>query len=235
MKIKKCGIYRIINKINKKCYIGASKNIENRFYRHKRDLLLNNHHSGILQLDYNNYGENNFVFEILVNCLDEQLSNLEKEFIEFSNSAYNIFKVKNNNFKIPELLLAKFNKYNKERFKNKGKITNLIKKDLIPSIIEDINLGKSCLYIMEKFGISQPSLLKYRKIINKESPSLISEQYKISKPEYNIENLNANIKSLLNLNFSTREIGKILKIGKSTVHYRIKTYNLKDKNDILPK
>ena len=35
-----CGIYKITNKINQKCYIGCSKNIEKRWSSHKSESVL---------------------------------------------------------------------------------------------------------------------------------------------------------------------------------------------------
>jgi group I intron endonuclease len=59
------GIYCIENRINNKKYIGCSKDIERRWYHHKRDLESNNHSNRYLQSSYNKYGENNFKFSII--------------------------------------------------------------------------------------------------------------------------------------------------------------------------
>ncbi len=59
------GIYKITNKVNDKCYIGESMNIEDRWQQHKKDLEDGAHHSYKLQEDYNTYGMDNFSFEIL--------------------------------------------------------------------------------------------------------------------------------------------------------------------------
>jgi group I intron endonuclease len=52
-----CGIYRIINKINDKFYIGSSDNIERRFSRHLLDLKKNKHDNQHLQNAWNKYGK----------------------------------------------------------------------------------------------------------------------------------------------------------------------------------
>lgn len=59
------GIYKITNKINEKCYIGQSINIEKRWCQHVRDLEKGVHHCLKLQIDYKRYGIKNFKFEIL--------------------------------------------------------------------------------------------------------------------------------------------------------------------------
>jgi hypothetical protein len=41
--MKTCGIYRIINTVNHKTYIGQSTNIEDRFIRHRYQLKNNIH------------------------------------------------------------------------------------------------------------------------------------------------------------------------------------------------
>jgi group I intron endonuclease len=59
------GIYKIINKINKKVYIGESQNIERRWEEHKQDLIEGKHHSYKLQQDYDLYGEDDFEYEVI--------------------------------------------------------------------------------------------------------------------------------------------------------------------------
>ena len=59
------GIYKIVNKINGKVYIGESLDIERRWDEHKLDLENGTHHSFKLQNDYNEYGKSNFMFEVI--------------------------------------------------------------------------------------------------------------------------------------------------------------------------
>lgn len=63
-----CGIYRIINTLDNKYYIGSSINIYKRWSRHIRDLNKNKHHSVKLQRAWNKYGKQRFIFEILETC-----------------------------------------------------------------------------------------------------------------------------------------------------------------------
>ena len=67
------GVYKIINLKTKDLYIGSSIQIEKRFLRHKKDLRNNKHHSIILQRAWNKYKEENFKFEIIEECLEENL------------------------------------------------------------------------------------------------------------------------------------------------------------------
>jgi group I intron endonuclease len=75
------AIYQIRNIVNNKKYIGSSKNPKKRFREHLRRLRKNTHHSIILQNAWNKYGEDKFVFEIIVYC--EQKDLMEKELLSF--------------------------------------------------------------------------------------------------------------------------------------------------------
>lgn len=61
----KSGIYKIINKINNKYYIGSAFNLDKRFKRHIRNLRSNKHTNPHLQSAWNKYGESNFKFIIV--------------------------------------------------------------------------------------------------------------------------------------------------------------------------
>lgn len=63
-----CGIYRITNTVNNKCYIGKAKNIYRRFSVHKTNSRLPNpdkRSSPLLYYALNKYGIDNFTFEIV--------------------------------------------------------------------------------------------------------------------------------------------------------------------------
>ena len=87
------GIYKIINIINNKCYVGSSINIISRWNQHKKDLKSNKHHSIKLQRSYNKYGENNFKYEIIEECEKGLLLIREKyniDLLDCYNNGYNI-------------------------------------------------------------------------------------------------------------------------------------------------
>ncbi|QSF47865.1 GIY-YIG nuclease family protein [Paenibacillus tianjinensis] len=60
------GIYKILNRINQKCYIGKSTYIESRWQIHKYQLRANKHHCKELQKEWNTFGEESFLFERVV-------------------------------------------------------------------------------------------------------------------------------------------------------------------------
>lgn len=66
------GIYKILNKIDGKFYIGSSKNIEGRWSDHIRNLRSNSHVNPKLQHAWNFHGENNFEF-LIVESTDDVL------------------------------------------------------------------------------------------------------------------------------------------------------------------
>lgn len=79
------GIYKITNMINNKCYIGCSKNIEQRWKQHKRIPKIKTS----LYNAFRKYGINNFKFEIVELCLESELSEKEKYWINYYNSYNN--------------------------------------------------------------------------------------------------------------------------------------------------
>jgi group I intron endonuclease len=83
------GIYSIKNVKNNNCYFGSSKNIEKRWKTHLNKLKNNKHHNIHLQRAWNKYGENNFIFEIVEECDEKNLLQLEQKYIDF-NPEYNI-------------------------------------------------------------------------------------------------------------------------------------------------
>lgn len=78
--MKKRGIYKIINLVKGKVYIGESLDIDARWDTHREDLNNNSHHSYKLQQDWNEYGTDNFKFEIIA-LLDEDIKRLSDEYI----------------------------------------------------------------------------------------------------------------------------------------------------------
>lgn len=95
------GIYKIVNLINNKIYIGSSINLNKRKKEHFRALKGNYHINKHLQSSYNKYGKENFIFEIIEYIKDKnKLIEKEQEWfnklnINFKNS-YNICFVAGN-------------------------------------------------------------------------------------------------------------------------------------------
>lgn len=78
-----CGIYKITNLINGKCYIGQSVNIKQRWRDH-RSRAISKGSEGFESYFYRSirkYGLENFSFEILEECPKEQLNEKEQFYI----------------------------------------------------------------------------------------------------------------------------------------------------------
>lgn len=59
------GIYKIINKLNGKYYVGSSKALSRRWVEHKRMLNQNKHYCAHLQRAWNKYNPDSFEFHII--------------------------------------------------------------------------------------------------------------------------------------------------------------------------
>jgi group I intron endonuclease len=91
IKQKISGIYKIVNKINKKYYVGSSKNISGcingRWIRHKKDLNANIHCNTHLQRAWNKYGSENFKFLIIErNISEEKLLEYEQKYLDIAKT-----------------------------------------------------------------------------------------------------------------------------------------------------
>lgn len=62
------GVYKIVNLINGKIYIGSAKNLSKRRQYHFWCLRNNRHCNGYLQNAFNKHGESNFVFDTIEGC-----------------------------------------------------------------------------------------------------------------------------------------------------------------------
>jgi len=97
-------IYEIRNIVNNKIYIGSTKNLHKRKYKHFRDLKLNKHHSIHLQRAYNKYGNDKFVFSLIEKCNYTVRKNMEIHYMNINKSSnrkfgYNIYEPNEENFK----------------------------------------------------------------------------------------------------------------------------------------
>jgi group I intron endonuclease len=87
--LQKSGIYRILNTVNGKPYLGSAVIIPNRWREHTRTLRKGTHKNPHLQAAWNKYGEEAFIFEI-VELIEDKNKLIEREqyWIDFYE-AYN--------------------------------------------------------------------------------------------------------------------------------------------------
>lgn len=87
------GIYKIINTVNNKIYVGSSIQIKKRWSQHKTNLRRNKHHCKGLQNAWNKYGENSFILVITEEVLIKtDLAKREQYYID-------LYKTYNNKFR----------------------------------------------------------------------------------------------------------------------------------------
>lgn len=95
----KTGVYKILNKINQKVYIGSSsQGLSIRLNYHVKNLKKNKHKNTYLQRSWNKYGEKNFTFEVIEECSKDFCIIREQFWIDFyksnnSSFGYNICAV----------------------------------------------------------------------------------------------------------------------------------------------
>ena len=238
------GIYRIENKINNRVYIGKSISIGKRWYQHLNLLENNSHPNKKLQNDFIKYGFNNFLFDIIELCDEENLCKKEDYYIKlFSTNSYNIIgnytKTKNNNY------LAKIDSKIVEKLKYIDNSTIL--KIIIESYIKYYNNNEnyieiSSLELSRRYNISPNTFYRdfekcYKNLINSgiySSVELIGKYAYVLKFNDCFINTNSYIKlnkKEINNNFKTfRSLKLLLKI-KSSDNNKI-CYKLDDfKND----
>lgn len=91
------GVYKIVNKINGKFYIGSSSDIEYRWRKHKEKLANGKHYNKHLQSSWIEHGEKNFIFEMLEETVIEQLLIREQYYLDkltpFNEKGYNHCRV----------------------------------------------------------------------------------------------------------------------------------------------
>lgn len=92
----KSGVYKILNNVNNKFYIGSATNLVKRKENHRNTLLKNKHVNILLQRALCKYGVSSFDFIILEFCDTEKLIEREQYYIDTLNPEYNICRIAGN-------------------------------------------------------------------------------------------------------------------------------------------
>lgn len=79
------GVYKILNQVNNKVYIGSSKSIENRISTHISRLKRGVHRNKHLQSSWIKYGAKNFLFSVVEFCEVNELLEREQCYIDSYN------------------------------------------------------------------------------------------------------------------------------------------------------
>ena len=83
------GVYKITNTITGDFYIGSSKNVKRRWENHKKPSTWKRYPNNPMYLDFQKYGLDKFVFEIIAEAEVDKLKEKEQEFIELLKPTYN--------------------------------------------------------------------------------------------------------------------------------------------------
>lgn len=93
------GIYKIVNSVNNKFYIGSASStggFRKRWNEHKSALRNNRHPNKYLQQSWNKYGEEAFVFEIIEIVTNDTILEREQHYIDTLEPHYNLCKIAGN-------------------------------------------------------------------------------------------------------------------------------------------
>jgi group I intron endonuclease len=128
--MKICTIYRILNTVNLKNYVGSTIRLEKRWREHRNDLVRGTHGNTYLQMSWNKYGEENFEFIPIMECCSAIRDILETYWINVLESAnrkrgYNLKDPNNSRPMLEEtkikISIIKKAIYCKEKHPNYGK------------------------------------------------------------------------------------------------------------------
>lgn len=124
------GVYLIRNVANGMFYIGSSVNINDRFSTHISKLKSNMNQNKKMQIDFNLFGRESFVLEILEECCVSELRQKEHEYILKLKPTYNVFLPDSTGLNktyigemTPKKIKLKREKERKEKIKQERKIT----------------------------------------------------------------------------------------------------------------
>lgn len=110
------GIYIITNLITGKTYIGQSIDIQRRFHEHRCISHESNRH---LKYALAKYGKENFKYEVLEECKEDELDERERYYIEKLKPEYNITTGGQDSLRrFPDEIKKKISEKSKEQWKN---------------------------------------------------------------------------------------------------------------------
>lgn len=116
LKQSKSGVYEIVHKLTGKRYIGMTRDLERRKWRHCNDLILGNHSSRELQIAFNiahmnalmefkvrpskETFEADFEFNVIIYCRPSELTFYEHLLIKYLNPEFNVHKQKEIHYEV---------------------------------------------------------------------------------------------------------------------------------------
>ncbi|MCE4565358.1 GIY-YIG nuclease family protein [Maribellus sp. CM-23] len=91
------GVFQVKCSVNEKCLVDNSVDMESKWSRHKMELKFGSHRNTELQKDWNQFGEDKFVFEVLstLKKTDEANINYTKELKILQDTVIKELKIEN--------------------------------------------------------------------------------------------------------------------------------------------
>lgn len=157
----KSGIYKITNLVNQKFYIGGSVNVYNRMHTHRTKLKNKNHSCKHLEYSYHKYGEDNFLFEVIEYCKQDELVLREQYYLDLLKPEYN------------KRTLAQINQNLEVTKQTREKISNTLKKRYEKGEISAYNQS-------HKFRIVQQFTLELELITEFTCPIEAEQEYQVT-------------------------------------------------------
>jgi group I intron endonuclease len=168
---KVSGIYKIINTIDGKYYVGSSHDIINeRWSQHIRKLNSKKHHNDYLTNAWHLYGSNNFIFQVIEICDECKLQEIEQKYLNIAileqNNCYNL--------KFDAFGSSKLSEYTKQKLRDAKK-----GKKFSEEHIKNIKIARAKFNPNQSEDIKQRlSVLQTGKILSEETKRKISNAFK---------------------------------------------------------
>jgi group I intron endonuclease len=144
------GIYKISCTQDSRVYIGSSKDIKRRWSEHRKDLNKGNHRNHKLQIDWDAYGDESFIFEILEET--EDLITREQFYLDkIVNSCYNISLKVTNPMSNPAVVIKQQNSLNLNGSKRGRQKLN---EEQVYEIVALLKQKYTHSYVAKKFNVS---------------------------------------------------------------------------------
>ena len=93
IRMKTSGIYKIVNKVNGRYYVGSSRDIHSRWIKHQKELTNRTHHNSHLTNAWHKYGRDSFEITLLEEVPIDKLYEAEQVYLDICaanpSEAYN--------------------------------------------------------------------------------------------------------------------------------------------------
>ena len=153
------GIYKVTCLQENKVYIGSSNNIKRRWAEHKKELRGSRHRNQFLQLDWDCYGDESFIFEVIEETDD--IIRREQYWLDLHkdccyNISANAWNPMREQHLVDKMMATKRERNLKLTFSQKLTESDVLK------IIERVNNGESDIAIAEDYDVLRGTIWSIR-------------------------------------------------------------------------